>query len=405
MSALLEKLVPETVTEDDSFGRLRREAQKVLMRHGFPGRKTENWKYTPLALLEKREFADSDAEIDWPEPPVPAPAGGVLHLHDGELDPSRCRLPNGVTLIGLVPGDIDLNALDADGPGDAFAWLNLARLEQGWRIRIDGEIETPIALISTFSSDFARAVHPRLKIELSENASATLIEVQHGDGAGLNNAVVDIDLAEGARLLHLIERGSGETALIQRSRVKVGAEADYRAFVLDRGGRLNRQDLIVDLTAANARGAIHGSALLDDRALVDYHTAIHHHVGPSESEEDFRMLADDYAVGVFNGRIEIDRGADHSHSQMNTGNLLLSENARINTKPELEIHAEEVSASHGATVGQLDDMARFYLRSRGLSDAEAGAMLKYGFAAAAFDNLPPGEVADWLLSRLAQALN
>ena len=116
------------------------------------------------------------------------------------------------------------------------------------------------------------------------------------------------------------------------------------------------------------------------------------------------MLADDFAIGVFNGRIEIDRGADHSHSRMNTGNLLLSENARINTKPELEIHAEEVSASHGATVGQLDDMARFYLRSRGLSDSEASAMLKYGFAAAAFDAMPPGEVADWLLNRLEQAL-
>lgn len=405
MSALLEKLVPESVTEDDSFGRLRREAQKVLMRHGFPGRKTENWKYTPLALLEKREFADAETNADWPEPPVPELAGGVLHLHDGELDPSRCQLPNGVTLIGLVPGDIDPSALDANGPGDAFAWLNLARLEQGWRVRIDGVLDTPIAVVSTFSSEFARAVHPRLKIELADGASATLIEIQHGEGAGLNNAVVEIDLSEGSRLLHLIERVSGETALIQRSRVRVGASADYRAFVLDRGGRLNRQDLIVDLNAADARGAIHGAALLDGRALVDYHTAIHHHVGPSESEEDFRMLADDFAVGVFNGRIEIDRGADHSHSQMNTGNLLLSENARINTKPELEIHAEEVSASHGATVGQLDDMARFYLRSRGLSEAEASAMLKYGFAAAAFDALPPGDVADWLLRRLEQALS
>ncbi|MGB0514975.1 MAG: SufB/SufD family protein, partial [Wenzhouxiangellaceae bacterium] len=393
------------VVEGDSFDGLRREALKVLMRHGFPGRKTENWKYTPLGLLEKREFAELDAEIEWPAPPIPEPAGGVLHLHDGQLDPSRCRLPDGVTLTGLVSDDINLEALDANGAGDAFAWLNLARLEQGWSIRVDGDIDTPVALVSTFGRDFARAVHPRLKIELSESASITLIEVQHGEGAGLNNAVVDIDLAGGARLLHLIERVSGETALIQRSRVRVGADADYRAFVLDRGGRLNRQDLIVDLSAANARGAIHGAALLDGRALVDYHTAIHHHVGPSESEEDFRMLADDFAVGVFNGRIEIDRGADHSHSQMNTGNLLLSENARINTKPELEIHAEEVSASHGATVGQLDDMARFYLRSRGLSDAEASAMLKYGFAAAAFDALPSGEVADWLLSRLEQALN
>jgi Fe-S cluster assembly protein SufD len=109
-------------------------------------------------------------------------------------------------------------------------------------------------------------------------------------------------------------------------------------------------------------------------------------------------------VGVFNGRILIVPGADDSHSQMNTGNMLLSDAARINTKPELEIHAEDVTASHGATVGQLDGDARFYLRSRGLDDEQAAALLKYGFAAAVFDDAPAGPVRDWLLTRLEEIL-
>ena len=105
---------------------------------------------------------------------------------------------------------------------------------------------------------------------------------------------------------------------------------------------------------------------------------------------------------MFNGRIHIVPGADDSHSEMNTGNMLLSESARINIKPELEIHAEDVTASHGATIGQLDDDARFYLRSRGLTDSQALRLLKFGFAAAVFDDMDDGVVKDWILSRLKE---
>jgi Fe-S cluster assembly protein SufD len=184
----------------------------------------------------------------------------------------------------------------------------------------------------------------------------------------------------------------------------VGEGATYRAFALDAGGSLTRQDLVARLEAPRAAAAVAGVGVLAGRSLVDYHTAIEHIVGETNSDENFRMLADDRAVGVFNGRILIVPGADDSHSQMNTGNMLLSDAARINTKPELEIHAEDVTASHGATIGQLDEVARFYLRSRGLDDAQARALLKFGFAAAAFDGLPPGDLRDWLTERLEETL-
>lgn len=406
MSALIEKLMPQAGAEEHgSFGALRMKAQKVLMKHGFPHRKTENWKYMPLGLLEKRTFSDARPE-ESAEPPPPALPfeAGLIYFHNGRLDPETSRLPDGVELTGILPGDIDVSALDDASPADAFAWLNLARFEQGWKLRVEGRPDLPLVVATTCDDSFEVAVHPRLTVELSDAAALTLIEVQSGRGAGLINGVLDLRLGSRSSLIHVVERRFGETALIQRTATRISDGAAYQAFILDGGGRLTRQDLVTELASAGATAGISGVATLSDRALVDYHTAIEHRVGGTESHENFRILADDHSVGVFNGRIHIVPGADDSHSQMNTGNLLLSENARINTKPELEIHAEDVTASHGATIGQLDDDARFYLRSRGLSDSQAMALLKYGFAAAVFDAMAPGKVRDWLTDRLKEYL-
>lgn len=400
MSALLERLAPGTAVADDGFADLRRHAQEILIQHGFPQRKTENWKYTPLTVLEQREFADLKPGSARPAVPAFPFDCAVLHVHNGQVDPARTKLPRGVTLTGLVEDDVAIDALVDDGPNDAFAWLNLARLDQGWKLAVDEAVQRPLVVLQTVDADFESVIHPRLHLELAAGSALTLIDLQVGGGAGLVNGVFDARLGERARLLHIIDREGRDTAWIEHATIRVAERASYRAFVSDAGGAMTRQDLRVSLDAAGASGAIHGVASLTDRALLDYHTAIEHHVGPTESAELFRILADDRATGVFNGRILIDPGADDSHSRMNTGNLLLSENARINTKPELEIHAEDVTASHGATIGQLDDDARFYLRSRGLTDAEAIALLKYGFAAAAFDELEAGPLKDWLLERL-----
>jgi len=406
MSALIEKLMPQAAAEDDgSFGGLRRKAQKVLMQYGFPHRKTENWKYMPLGLLEKRTFSDAAADkSETPAPPAFPFEVGLIHFHNGRLDPEACRLPDGVALTGMLPADIDVSALDDASPADAFAWLNLARFEQGWKLLVEGRPDEPLVIATTCDDDFEVAVHPRLVVELAGDASLTLVEAQSGRGAGLINSVVDLRLGSQSSLTHVVERRFVETALIQRTTVGISDSATYQAFVLDGGGRLTRQDLIAELASPGATAGLSGVATLSGRAMVDYHTAIEHRVGGTESHENFRILADDQSVGVFNGRIHIVRGADDSHSQMNTGNLLLSENARINTKPELEIHAEDVTASHGATIGQLDDDARFYLRSRGLSDPQAIALLKYGFAAAVFDTMAPGAVRDWLTDRLKETV-
>lgn len=400
MSALIDRLASEAQLPEDDFSDIRRHARQKLMQHGFPDLKTEDWKYTPLRTLEKRELNEQlRGTSDAPDLPFDCV---VIHFDHGRLDPALCRLPEGVRLEPI--GRESLEHADYGGRAGAFAWLNLARFEQGWRLVIESDRSEPLVLAFTASDSFDAASHPRIEIELKAGVSATVVEYHDDAGAGLVNIVEDIFLRPGSRLDHVVRRAGADSVWVQRTEARIEADADYRFHALDFGGRLVRQDLRVYLTEAGATGEIDGVATIDSRQHVDYHTAIDHVVGGTNSRESFRILADGTGVGVFNGRIHIHPGADDSHSDLNTGNMLLSETARINTKPELEIHAEEVTASHGATVGQIDSDAVFYLRSRGLTSEEAMALLKYGFAAAPLNAMENETLREWMLEELSQAL-
>jgi len=391
MSALQQRL--EAPLIDDELHAVRRRALKALMQYGFPDLKTEAWKYTSLRQLDKREAGQDPGLGDGSgsRPELPFAAAGI-ELRAG------VSLPDGVR---LEPLDADeLNDLKYGGREDAFAWLNLARVEQPWCLHIERDPGLPLVLAQSTVADFTGDRHSFLRIEVAEGVNVTLIDWQQDAGAGLVNQVQTLELAPGSRLDHIVARSGAESAIIQRTEARVEAGADYRFTVLDQGGRLHRHDVMVNLLAEDARGEIDGVALIDSHQHVDFHTTIEHAVGPSNSRETFRMLADGSGVGVFNGRIHIHRGADDSHSDLNTANLLLSDSARINTKPELEIYAEEVTASHGATIGQLEDDALFYLRSRGLSSSEAASLLKRGFAGEPLERIFDEQVRDWLLTVL-----
>lgn len=401
MSAMLEQLAPEAELPDDRYGEIRRRAHQRLMEHGFPDLKTEAWKYTSLRVLEKRTLQAASSAPPEPAPELPF-AADRIHLANGRIDVARLALPAGVRLEPLDPSE--LVNLDYGERAGAMAWLNLARFEQAWHLVIETTLERPLVLVTSTDNDFAAGVHPRLKIDLAAGAEAVLIEQQLDRGQGLVNIVEDIALARGSKLRHVIQRRNAGSVWVQRTTVAVSAAADYRCHAVELAGRLVRQDLSVHLLEAGANGEIDAVAFVDSKQHVDWHTAIEHEVGHTNSRESFRILADGSGVGVFNGRIHIQRGADDSHSALNTANLLLSENARINIKPELEIYAEEVTASHGATIGQLEDAALFYLRSRGLPVDQAMALLKYGFAAAPLENAEPAAVRDWLTNEVQGVL-
>ncbi len=402
MSALAEKLMAVPAIEADGYQAIHEWGRQRLMQHGFPDLKTEEWKYTPLRVLEKRDLQEQQGNpVALPSWPVD---GVVLHFDNGVLSLDPATLPEGVKLSPTSAEALqkkDYDAIYGQREG-AFAWLNLAQFEQAWHLEITGE--QTVILAMTTSDGFAAQVHPRLLIDVAPNASLCLIEDQRDLGQGLMNVVCEINVSDAAKVEHVICRQNAESVWIQRTDVDVAKDADYRVVAFDRGGRLNRHDLKVHVTGSGGNGEIDGLVLLNDRQHVDWHTEIAHCVGQTNSREAFRFLADGSSVGVLNGRIHIHADSDDSHSDLNTANLLLSDDARVNIKPELEIYSEEVTASHGATIGQLDDRSLFYMQSRGLTEAESLALLKYGFAAEPMMQIQTPEIRDWVLGQLKEVL-
>lgn len=402
MNALAEKLMSDVSLTEDAYHSVRQQGLQRLMKFGFPDLRTEAWKYTSLRLIEKRNIGDGQGQAaSLPKWPI---NGTVLHFDHGKLLGGADGLPSGLVLSPMAPDQLEAKKFD-DLYGEqagAFAWLNLARFSEAWHLSVKGSHELVIAI--TTSPEFNGEIFPRLRIDLEPHASLVLIEDQKDEGQGLVNVVTEIAVGEGACLSHIIKRDNRESAWVQRTDVRVSKDGDYRVMAFDQGGRLTRHDLTIRLDHSGAQGQIDGLALLDGNEHVDWHTEMIHQTGHTNSRESFRMLADGSSVGVFNGRIHIHENADDSHSDLNTANLLLSEAARVDIKPELEIYSEEVTASHGATIGQLDDRALFYLQSRGLSESDARALLKYGFAAEPIQRLTVESVRDWLLHELKQVL-
>lgn len=408
MSALVEKLAPDTSGTDTApawLDALRRTARRHLMQAGFPGRKTEDWKYTSLKLVEKRALdrpgsGPVDAMPAWTDDAcVLRCVNGRLEIPDG--------LPAGVTVRPLADFEAAPEGLNVDPGGReaAFAWLNLMFLESAWVIDVADTVDVPLVWIHQTSDDFAGAVHPRVVLRVHAGASLNWVEHVHTAGEGLVNLVNDISLASGACLDHVRLQDCGDNALlVARSDARLAGGARYYWTGADLGARLDRLDLNVALDAPGAECRINGVMLAAGRAHVDWHTRIDHNVGPTTSNETVRGIVDGRGHGVFNGKIIVHPGADGSASEMNNANLLLSGHAEMDTKPELEIYADEVTAAHGATVGQLDETALFYLRSRGVPADQAAALLKAGFARAPLEVIAHAEIRERFVARVNEAL-
>jgi Fe-S cluster assembly protein SufD len=278
--------------------------------------------------------------------------------------------------------------------GDAFARLNAALAGDGVVLRVapGARVGKPIHLCfvgAPAQSDVAW--HVRNVIELGEGAELNLVEhhlatAQHKH---LGTLVSEILVRDGATLQYTLLQNAGEeSTLIRRGSVHLGAKAQAMLHVLELGGALVRHDLHAELRGDEARLDTRGVFVLRGRQHVDTQLSINHQALHTASESVWRGVADERARGVFRGAIVVAQGADGSDASLNNKNLLLSPLAEIDTKPELEIYADEVKAAHGATVGQLDERALFYLRSRGLPQAEARALLTAAFCRAVFAALP-----------------
>ena len=412
MSSLLTSLIADG-------GRLaapQRAALDTALRAGLPGPRSERWKYTSLRALERRNFATADeaAAVDAAAlAHIPAPRLVFVNgFHSAALS-DLSGLQEGVTLRARSEQDAADSAVapisDA-GADNVFAQINVALARSGvWLHAAEGtNNESPVHMVFvSVAANSDQAWHLHHQITVEDAATLTIVEHHLGLGAHrhLSNHVLHITLGANAVLRHArIQHEADGAALIQRSDVVLAQHATYRRADLEVGAALSRHELNVSLVGDRATLCSGGVLLANARRHMDTRLDIRHVARDTVCDLRWRALASDRGRAVFHGGIVIQVGADGSDARLSNKNLLLSPNAEIDAQPVLEIHADEVKAAHGATVGRLDEAALFYLRSRGLPLADARALLIAAFCRDPLDVLADNALTALLTHAVDQRL-
>ncbi|MBY4678863.1 Fe-S cluster assembly protein SufD [Marinobacterium arenosum] len=410
------------------------QAQEAFQLQGLPSRRLEGWKYSRLDALYERRFVipdDSPVLGDSPESlqenfPL---AGHQLVFAGGRWLPEASRigpLPEGARLCSMAQALSSERELLRYYLGQVvslqehpFAALNTLWLEDGLLLYLPSgcRLEQPIhcRFFNTLASNtptglradgLAQVCFPRLLLVLEADAEATLIEeyLDNGEAESLTVGLTEIRLAEQAQLLHCqLQRGGQRSSHIAGLHVEQAAGSRLQQFSLTLGGAMLRNDLQVQLLGEGAETLLNGLYLLDGRQHLDNHLRIDHRVADCRSAVLYKGVLDDRAHGVFNGLAVVHPDAQRSDARQVNKNLLLSQGAEMDTKPELQIEADDVKCSHGATVGHLDSQALFYLQSRGLDADSARRLLTFAFGYETLQPLPD-PLKGWCAMLLEQAL-
>ncbi|HWQ08627.1 MAG TPA: Fe-S cluster assembly protein SufD, partial [Holophaga sp.] len=321
-------------------------------------------------------------------------------------------LPPGVRMLRLASASeaaCGLGSLTAQG-GDLFANLNTARFTDGAFLFVPKHVRVEpvlhVLFVSDQEGDQPTCSLPRLFVVAERGAEVTLVEEYAGKGLTMTNAVTEVLVHEGAEVVHeRIQRESPEAFHVSSLRARVDWGGRYTSRTISLGARLSRQNPHVVLADEEAELTLDGLALLTEHQLADTHSFIDHTKPHGTSRQMHKAIVDGGARAVFNGRIFVRPGAQQTDAQQQSRNLLLSEAARVDTKPELEIFADDVKCAHGAAIGQLDPEELFYLRSRGLNETAARNLLTYGFAADLLSRIPVASLRKQLRQAVMERTN
>jgi len=380
------------------FDELRAGARGELLQRGLPNRRQEVWRTVDLNGFRAQEFAAAAA----PRPVDAALLDGLdgalrLVLVDGHYVPSlsrRTALPAGVTVAPLAEVAAERPQLLA-ALGDVPAWnaepfsaLNTANFTDGVVVHVAAGVQLDETIEIALLSSEDTAAHPRLLVVLEAGARARVTELQRGRGRYFSNPVTEIRLGEGAQYRHFVLQDESRSAwqfASVHAELAAGAQASLHRCML--GGLIGRVDLTLTLAGAGANATLEGLALAADGQLLDSHLTVRHAVAHGASRQTFRGVLKGKSRHVFDGLIRVEQDAQKTDAQQQCRNLLLARMAQAQAMPRLEIFADDVKCAHGATVGELDETALFYLRSRGIGEAEAKALLVRAFAGEFLDGL------------------
>ncbi|MCP5089360.1 MAG: Fe-S cluster assembly protein SufD [Gammaproteobacteria bacterium] len=400
---------------DNGLAPAREAALAHLDEHGLPTLRDEDWKYTdlsPLVEISNRWLA-SGAQRE-----LSGSTESVIRRITESIEATWLVITNGNVDEQLVDtiGDTGIEASrfsDAPSPfvlERPLADLNAALLQDGLRIRVTGPLAKPIGILVIDHAGTAIGVTQScVEIDIAPGESAELIEyhVSDGDEDHYANSVLALNIGDNATVKHVrIQNRSTRHVQTGRTSIALGKNADLSMASYDLGGGLIRNDVDIDLSEPGAKVAFDGLYLAGNGQHIDNHTRVDHRVGPATSSQEYRGILNGACRCVWNGKAIVHKGADGTDASQANHNLLLSEKAEVDAKPELEIYAEDVKCSHGTTVGQLDDTALFYLRSRGLDKRHATQVLTHAFAAGLVQRAPVASVRETVTGivqdRLAQ---
>ena len=397
---------------------LRRRAAERFEALGLPTTRQEAWRFTDLGPLGRLAYAIPAAGAgvvahEALEPFLfPAAGGSRLVFVDGRYAQSLSHvegLPKGATvrpLAGLAESEIEALGRIADAEGHAFVALNTASWTDGALISIaDGTaLEAPMHLLFLGTTgDSAVVSQPRVLLQIGRGAQATVVESygSAGDGKALTNAVTEAWLADGAVLDHYrIQRQAAATYHFGTLAVRQSRASSFRSFAFSAGARINRTEIRTVFDAEGASCALNGLYLGRDRQLVDHQTSIDHATPHGTSTELYKGILDDRSRAVFNGEIIVRPDAQKSNARQTNKNLILSDETAVNSKPQLQIFANDVQCAHGATVGQLDADSLYYMRTRGIPADRAARLLTFAFASELIDEIRIPGLRDLLFRSL-----
>ena len=398
---------------------IRRAAFDRFAALGFPTTKNEDWHFTSVSPIAEQEFtpliaASGNVSRD---DLAPFTFGGeasgwytlvfvngrfAAELSDIEKLPAGLRLWDLATAWAAAPAVVDRVAKLAAYDTQAFTALNTAFMHDGAVVQIapEADVDKPIHLLFVTDATAAKAMmHPRSLIVVGRHARATVIEsyVSTSDAMYFTNAVTEVSVGEGATLRHYkMQREGGRAFHVGTIEAHQARDSHYVSFSLATGGALSRSNVYTTLDGEGAGATLNGLYMLDGVQHCDHQTQIIHAQPNCFSRELYKGVLDGRSHGVFNGKVFVHPIAQKTDGKQTNNTLLLSDTAQIDTKPQLEIFADDVKCTHGATVGQIDQTALFYLKSRGVPNALARRLLTYAFAADVLETIELAEVREGL---------
>ena len=393
LEAFAESFKTTLDSQDKRIEILRKNAFEEFSKAGIPTRKQEYWKFSDPSVILNLNLKYNDSSSDFDD-------NYDLILGNGKIIKNIVKGKSGSISEGIKKGYIDENVLEIKE--NPFLNLNSAFAVNGSYICLEKNSENNIRILNLIDNKgIEQAVYPKIVIVAGENSNSTIFEEFRVVGKGTNfvNSVTNISMNQGSNIEHIILDDYAEnTYHIANIYAELKRDSNFVSHNFSIGKKFARRDYNIELTETGTNCDLNGLYFASDDAHIDHHTTIEHMKNNCTSNEHYKGILGGKSVGVFNGRIHVHPDAQKTDAIQNNQNLLLSDDAIIHTKPELEIYADDVKCTHGATVGQLDNKALFYLRARGLNREDARRLLMRAYVGEVIEKIKDENIRNKMMN-------